>query len=391
MASVNKIQTQGQVFDLRDQRIDDNISSADAGKMLSVDAQGKIVTADVPQTGVQSVSLGTGSTNGTVKLTVNGAAGSDVAVKGLGSAAYTASSAYDAAGAGSTAASAVQGNTSSTIKDVQDSITTLSGVVDGKQDEIDGSFVLPNGVTATTQSISGVSDPGDTKVATTAYVMTAIDKVLESSKAMTYEGTVDATHPLPAIHTIGDTYVVAEAGTYAGVVCEPGDLIICHTSGIVDSNSDWNVVHQSGGNVKGPSTSVVNHVATFDSATGNVLKDSGFTIAASVPADAVFTDTTYDNASATVAGVIKCAQGTIAAGVDCSEAVTGYGDYGFRGTIAITGVTNNFFVDLAFGISDSVSGEFAPFAETFNGGIYIYKKSSGATVDALSYRATYNG
>lgn len=43
---------------------------------------------------VGSVSLGSGSANGTVKLTVDGVAGSDVSVTGLGSAAYTDSDAY---------------------------------------------------------------------------------------------------------------------------------------------------------------------------------------------------------------------------------------------------------------------------------------------------------
>lgn len=43
---------------------------------------------------VGSVSLGSGSKNGTVKLTVDGVAGSDVSVTGLGSAAYTDKGAY---------------------------------------------------------------------------------------------------------------------------------------------------------------------------------------------------------------------------------------------------------------------------------------------------------
>ena len=43
---------------------------------------------------VQTVSLASGTNNGTLKLTVNGTATDNIAVKGLGSAAYTASSAY---------------------------------------------------------------------------------------------------------------------------------------------------------------------------------------------------------------------------------------------------------------------------------------------------------
>ena len=54
-------------------------------------------------TAVQSVTLASGTNNGTVKLTVDGTTTDNIAVKGLGSAAYTASTAYDAAGAASTA------------------------------------------------------------------------------------------------------------------------------------------------------------------------------------------------------------------------------------------------------------------------------------------------
>lgn len=42
--------------------------------------------------------------------------------------------------------------------------------------------------------------------------------------------------------------------------------------------------------VTGPASATVDHIATFNSADGNVVKDSGFTIETSVPANAVFTD-----------------------------------------------------------------------------------------------------
>lgn len=54
--------------------------------------------ADDIDFGVSSVSLGEGGTNGTLKLVVNGQEGNDIKVKGLGTAAYTASTDYDEAG-----------------------------------------------------------------------------------------------------------------------------------------------------------------------------------------------------------------------------------------------------------------------------------------------------
>ena len=50
-------------------------------------------------TGVHSVSLESGSNNGTIKLTVDGVATDNIPVKGLGSAAYANTDAFDAAGA----------------------------------------------------------------------------------------------------------------------------------------------------------------------------------------------------------------------------------------------------------------------------------------------------
>ena len=57
--------------------------------------------------------------------------------------------------------------------------------------------------------------------------------------AMVYKGTVDSQHPLPTQDVQpGWTYVVAENGTYAGVACEVGDMIIAK-----DNTPAWNVVN----------------------------------------------------------------------------------------------------------------------------------------------------
>ena len=59
---------------------------------------------------LQKADIATGATNGTIKVD-----GSDVAVKGLGSAAYTASNAYDAAGAANTALTNAKAYTDSAL------------------------------------------------------------------------------------------------------------------------------------------------------------------------------------------------------------------------------------------------------------------------------------
>jgi hypothetical protein len=50
-------------------------------------------------------------------------------------------------------------------------------------------------------------------------------------------------------------------------------------------------------------------IATLDSTTGKI-KPSGYTIATSVPANAVFTDTTYENATTSKAGLMTAAMVT---------------------------------------------------------------------------------
>lgn len=51
--------------------------------------------------------------------------------------------------------------------------------------------------------------------------------VASLTSALVYKGTVNATHALPTKDVkVGDVYVVAAAGTYAGQMCENGDMII---------------------------------------------------------------------------------------------------------------------------------------------------------------------
>ena len=143
----------------------------------------------------------------------------------------------------------------------------------------------------------------NTQIATTAYVTTAINNVLNASNAMVFKGTIGtrgSVTSLPASHQVGDVYVVSTAGSYAGQTCEAGDMIVCTATGTTSKNSDWTVVQSNiNGAVTGPSSSVDSHVAIFDGSTGKIVKDSGFTIGTNVPSNAVFTDTVYTHPSYT--------------------------------------------------------------------------------------------
>jgi len=132
----------------------------------------------------------------------------------------------------------------------------------------------------------------NTQIATTAFVMNAFT----ANDAMVFKGTIGSSGAtvtaLPATHYQGWTYKVITAGTYAGAACEIGDMIICITDGTSANDAHWAVVQSNiDGAVTGPASSVDARVAVFNGTSGKVIKDSGFTIAKSVPSNAVFTDT----------------------------------------------------------------------------------------------------
>jgi hypothetical protein len=91
----------------------DNNTTYTAGTGISISTANAISNS-----GVRSIS--TGSTNGTISVNTNGTS-ANVAVKGLGSAAYTASTAYDAAGAASTAEANAKSYTDTAIANLVDS------------------------------------------------------------------------------------------------------------------------------------------------------------------------------------------------------------------------------------------------------------------------------
>ena len=145
-----------------------------------------------------------------------------------------------------------------------------------------------------------------------------------------FKGSLTSTNGLPTVaYKAGWQYAVQEAGTYAGQTCEVGDMVLCvkdYASGSA-SNSDWAVIQANiVGSVTGPGTAIANHVASFDGTSGKIIKDSGYTIAKSVPADAQFTDTTYSEATTSAAGLMSSSDKSklngIATGADVTSTAT---------------------------------------------------------------------
>lgn len=150
------------------------------------------------------------------------------------------------------------------------------------------------------------------------------------NEGIRFKGALTTDSGLPTVaYQAGWQYVVKDAGTYAGKVCEAGDMVLCvkdYASGSA-SDDDWQVIQTNiVGAVTGPDAAIANHVAVFNGTSGKIIKDSGFTIAKSVPASAQFTDTTYAKATSSADGLMSASDKAkldgIAAGADVTNAAS---------------------------------------------------------------------
>ena len=154
--------------------------------------------------------------------------------------------------------------------------TELASTVEALETEVDGKASLAGATFTGTVTLS--ADPqNNLEAATKQYV----DRLVAGINDFTV-GVVDADTPLPATdYEVGQNFRVAEAGTYAGVECEAGDLIIV-IADYADTfkNSDFLVVQANvDGAVTGPDASTDANIVVFDGTTGRKIKDSTVTIA----------------------------------------------------------------------------------------------------------------
>lgn len=159
------------------------------------------------------------------------------------------------------------------FEDVSTGITEIEGRLDGIEADLDTKAPIENPVFTGTVKIEG------NDVATQQWVNTLIGQLNNG-----VPGIVDGTdNPLPSTgYKAGQMWRVAEEGTYAGVECEIGDLIICLKDHEAEGagNTDFMVVQANiDGAVTGADSSVDGHIVVFNGSTGKVIKDSNVTIA----------------------------------------------------------------------------------------------------------------
>lgn len=230
----------------------------------------KIATGDIP-TKVSQLTNDSGYTTNTGTITKVQANGTDVASSGTANIPAATTSKY-----GVTELSSATNSTSEALAATPKAVKaaydlaaskgtgTITGVsVNGTSVATSGvanitsvpasilSGAIPSAVTATTQSASDNS----TKLATTAFVKTAIDNLPEPmvfKGSLGTGGTVTAL-PVDGSATVGDTYKVITAGTYASKAAKVGDTFICLTK--TSSANTWELI-PSGDEPSGTVTSI---------------------------------------------------------------------------------------------------------------------------------------
>lgn len=219
------------------------------------------IIALIKEQAVSSVSLVDGNANGKIGLNVDGTT-TYISVKGLGSAAYTASSAYATAAQGTKADNAMP----------------------------------KSGGTFTGNVILNANPTAALGAATKQYVDSKISDGITASDAMVFKGTLGTNGTatsLPASgNTIGDTYKVitattipaANSQTGANVSAKIGDLVIC----IDETTPKWIVV---------PSGDEVVTTVQIDNSTSNLTTSAKSGTIKVGAAAAKQVDTTISNAS----------------------------------------------------------------------------------------------
>lgn len=158
--------------------------------------------------------------------------------------------------------------------DVQVDLDTMGERIDNVETALDTKAPIENPI------FSGTVKVGEDEVALKTYV-DGLFANLEERCAI--PSIVDSTNPIPADYKAGESYRVAEAGTYVGVECEVGDLILVikdYAAGTA-SDADFMVLQA---NIDGAVTSTadvttIGEIVVFDSVTGRVIKGSGVQIA----------------------------------------------------------------------------------------------------------------
>jgi len=157
----------------------------------------------------------------------------------------------------------------------------------GIRNAADNAYIDLEALNATFAKVTVSAAPSD---GTDLTNKTYVDGLLSANDAMVFKGSVGTggTHEIAAFNSLatyqaGWSYRVITAGTIKGKVCEVGDLVVAvvDRSGSGNVDADWIVLQTNlDGAVIGPSSATNDNIATYNLATGKLIKDSGVAIGA---------------------------------------------------------------------------------------------------------------
>lgn len=286
------------------------------GITLTTDTQGHVTSASATTRALTLANLGyTGATNanyyshptgdGNLHVPATGTTNNDKFLK----AGSTAGS-LTWASAPVTSVNSKTGAVSLTKSDVGLGNVTNNAQVKKSTSSTNGYIPTWNGTTGDAlnngYSVETTLTGGASAIPRADAVKTYIDNLLSANDAMIFKGTLGTggtITALPTTYSAGWAYKIISAGTYAGNVCEVGDLIIAviDRSGSGNTNSDWTVIQTNvDGAVTGPSSATNGNFPIFNGTTGKLISNSTYGPSSFAPA--THNHGTYDRASSVLSG-----------------------------------------------------------------------------------------
>lgn len=289
--------------------------------------------ASAGATALQKASITTGSANGTISV-----GGSDVSVKGLGSAAYTASTAYDAAGAATNAVNALDTTVSKTAG--ADGLAISVTQTDGKITSVTGS--IASGIYDASGAASGVQSAIETKLGAGAngYAIDAKSLKVQGTSVLTahqdISGKADKATTLSG-YGITDAYTKTQADSAISSAVNALDATASQTAASTNGNLALSITETNGkitaisGSVTHPSMADYakkeGTVATIKKATGS---KTGVSLGVSgTPTGTIANTVTQGSISTTVSVPTS---GTVATVTDWTEETAGTASVSFTNT-----------------------------------------------------------
>ena len=237
-------------------------------------------------------------------------------------------------------------------------VTAITLVPDMTAGTIGGNISYSNGTTQTINAVNVPTAPGVTSaIEALQGRMTAVENVNNTQSA-------DITALTNRVQAIEDTpgvgqFAAGKLGTIAGSATD--GRVKAEDDGTGSVNG-WSALKQRVNTAEGQIVAAQGDISDLDGRVGTH-------------------DTEISGIMTNISGLETSKQDKSLSFSNVSPvwaADTTYSDYGFRGTITLSGVTSAMYAEVVFSVIDATSGNYAPICETYDGGVYIWAKVDDA-------------